>query len=124
MSTEFYRWEQNSSRNPIKNVADPTNLWRILFPIWRKCVANMPDLKKIIEILFVMIELLNHLLFVRWSLLLHISRQFQIECSQEHCSHSDQNSDLKAAGFGIFKYRGFVANLLEAKKMAEENNCK
>ena len=122
MSTEFYRCEHNSSKNPIKNVADSTNLWRILFPIWRKCVANMSDLKEIIWIIFVMIELLNHLLFVRWSLLLHISRQFQIECSQEHCSHFDQNSDLKAADFGILKYQEVFGKSAKGRKMAEENN--
>ena len=73
-----------------------------------------------------MLELLNHLLFVRWSLLLHISRQFQIECSQEHYSHFDQNSDLKAAGFGILKYQEGVQEVCgksaKGRKMAEENN--
>ena len=43
-------------------------------------------------------------------------------CIQEDCSHFDQNSDLKAADFGILKYQEVCGKSAKGRKMAEENN--
>jgi len=43
-------------------------------------------------------------------------------CIQEDCSHFDQNSDLRAADFGILKYQEVCGKSARGRKMAEESN--